>query len=224
MLELKNITLIAMTSVRVTETIKALEYSCRGIKFGAVKIVSDVRPDHLPEGITYEYTDRMSNIDDWNFSIIYKLGEHVDTEFAILIHEDGFVVNPESWDDKFLEYDYIGAPWFLPSDSFSFRDINGEIIRVGNSVGLRSKRLIDLPVKLNLEWKSFHGYYNEDGYICVNYRHKYIENGMTFADLDVAKSFAHGCMIPEVVEDAKNGIKPFMFHRYSGSNANYPRF
>jgi len=224
MLELKNITLIAMTSVRVPETIKALEYSCRGIKFGAVKIVSDVRPENLPEGITYEYTDTISNIDDWNFSIIYKLGTHVDTEFAILIHEDGFVVNPESWDDRFLEYDYIGAPWFLPNDNFSFRDINGEIIRVGNSVGLRSKRLIDLPVKLNLEWKPFHGFYNEDGYICVNYRHKYIENGMKFADLDVAKSFAHGCMIPEVVEDAKNGIKPFMFHRYAGSNANYPKF
>jgi hypothetical protein len=57
-------------------------------------------------------------------------------------------------------------------------DINSELIRCGNSVSLRSKRLIDLPVKLNMEWKAFHGYYNEDGYICVNNRHIYKENGM----------------------------------------------
>jgi hypothetical protein len=29
-----------------------------------------------------------------------------------------------------------------------------------------------------MEWKAFHGYYNEDGYICVNNRHIYKENGM----------------------------------------------
>jgi hypothetical protein len=26
---------------------------------------------------------------------------HVDTEFAILVHEDGFIVNPECWSDEF---------------------------------------------------------------------------------------------------------------------------
>jgi hypothetical protein len=34
MLKLPNITLIALTSVRIPETIKALEYSCKNIEFG----------------------------------------------------------------------------------------------------------------------------------------------------------------------------------------------
>ena len=211
MLDLSNVTLIAMTSVKIPQTIKALQYSSRDIKFGAIKIISDIKPDDLPSDIIHEYTEKMSNIDDWNYSIIYKLGKHIDTEFAILIHDDGFIINPKSWRPEFFEYDYIGAPWPLPMDDFSYRDINGEIIRVGNSVSLRSKKLIDLPVKLNLEWKPFHGYYNEDGFICVNYRHIYKEHGIKFADIDVAKYFSHETQLPETM-----GIEPFAFHGRKG--------
>ncbi len=219
MVNLENVTLIALTSVKIPQTIKALEYSCRGIRFGSVKLVSDIKPDNLPSYITHEFTNKMSNIDEWNYSAIYELGKHVETEFAILIHDDGFIVNPECWRDEFLDYDYIGAPWPIPNDSFSFRDINGELIRCGNSVSIRSKRLIDLPVKLNLEWKPFHGFYNEDGFICVNYRHIYKEAGMRFADIEVSKYFSHETIIPEVL-----GIKPFAFHKWNGSNQIYPRF
>jgi hypothetical protein len=211
MLDLSNVTLIAMTSVKIPQTIKALQYSSRGIKFGAIKIISDIDPDNIPDDIIHEYTEKMSDIDDWNYSIIYKLGKHIETEFAILIHDDGFIINPKSWRSEFLEYDYIGAPWPLPMDNFSYRDINGEIIRVGNSVSLRSKKLIDLPVTLNLEWKPFHGYYNEDGFICVNYRHIYKEHGMKFADIDVAKYFSHETQLPETI-----GIEPFAFHGRKG--------
>ncbi len=207
MLNLSNVTLIAVTSVKIPQTIKALEYSCRNINFGKVKLVSDTIPENLPPIISFEFIEKMNNIDEWNYSIIYKLGKYIDTEYAMLIHDDGFIINPQSWKEEFLEYDYIGAPWPLPNDDFSFRDINGDIIRVGNSVSLRSKKLIDLPADLNLEWKSFHGYYNEDGFICVNYRHVYLNHGMKFANIDVAKYFSHETPIPEI-----DGITPFAFH------------
>ena len=219
MKKLDNITLIALTSVRIPQTIKALEYSCKGINFGKVKIASDIKPDNLPDYIEHEYTEKSSNIDEWNYNIIYNLPKHIDTEFALLIHDNGFVVNPDSWKDEFLNYDYIGAPWPLPSDHFSYRDSNNEIIRVGNSVSLRSKKLLDIPNKLNLEWKPFHGFSNEDGYICVNYRHKYIEEGCKFADINIAKFFSHETMLPEL-----EGIKPFVFHNYIGTNSIHPKF
>jgi len=211
MIDLPNVTLIAMTSVKIPQTIKALQYSMLGINFGAVKIISDIKIENLPDKITHEFTEKMSNIDEWNHDIIYKLGKHVDTEFLILIHDDGFIIHPEMWRDEFLEYDYIGAPWPLPNDDFSFRDINGELIRVGNSVSLRSKKLTDLASELNLEWKAFHGFTNEDGFICVNYRHIYKEHGMKFADIDVAKYFSHETQLPETI-----GIKPFAFHGKKG--------
>ena len=219
MINLSNITLIILTSIKFDQTIKALEYSCRGINFGSVKLVSHERPENLPNAITHEFCPKMSTIDEWNYAAIYELPKHIDTEFCILIHDDGFIVNPEMWRDEFLDYDYIGAPWPLPNDNFSYRDINGELIRCGNSVSLRSKKLIDLAVDLDLEWKPFHGYYNEDGFICVNYRHKYVENGCIFAPIDVAKYFSHESMIPEI-----QGIKPFAFHRHLGSNSQYPNY
>jgi hypothetical protein len=219
MINLPNVTLIALTSIRIPETIKALEYSCKGINFGKVKLASDIIPENLPNFINHELTPKSSNIDEWNYNIIYNLPKHVDTDFAILIHDNGFIVNPESWRNEFLEYDYVGAPWPLPNDNFSYRDIEGNIIRQGNSVSIRSKKLLDIPNKLNLEWKPFHGFTNEDGFICVNYRHEYIKEGCKFADIEIAKYFSHESMIPEI-----KGINPFAFHNYNGTNINYPKF
>lgn len=218
MLDLRNITLVALTSVRIEETIKALLYSSKEITFGKVKLLSDIKPKDLPNKIIFEETEKSSNIDEWNYNIIYNLPKHIDTEYIILIHDNGFIVNPSSWKKEFLDYDYIGAPWPLPKDNFSYRDVYGNLIRVGNSVSLRSKKLLDVANKLNLEWKDFHGYTNEDGFICVNYRHKYIEEGCKFAELDIAKYFSHEHHLMEF-----ENIEPFAFHNYIGKNIKYPK-
>ncbi len=44
----------------------------------------------------------------------------------------------------------------------------------------------------------------------------YLEEGCVFADIDVAKYFSHESMIPEI-----QGIKPFAFHNYLGTNNQY---
>jgi hypothetical protein len=219
MINLTNITLVALTSVRIPQTIKALEYSSKEINFGSIKLLSDIKPENLPKNIQHEFTEKSSNIDEWNYNIIYNLPKHIETEFALLIHDNGFVVNPSSWKDEFFKYDYIGAPWPMPSDNFSYRDIEGNIIRVGNSVSLRSKKLLEVPLKYNLQWVPFYGFTNEDGFICVNYRHVYLKDGCKFADIDVAKYFSHETVIPEI-----QGIEPFAFHNYLGQNIKYPKF
>lgn len=206
MLKLPTITLIAFGSEKYRDQQqKALDHSCRGIEFGAVKNV--IYP--------------CNSIDDWNKAIIYEMPKYVETEFAILIHPDGFIVNPEMWQDDFLNYDYIGAPWPLPSpvDKVSYRDKDGILRRVGNSVSLRSKRLLDLPNQLNMPWQAFHGFYNEDGFICCNNVHLYEFLNMKIAPIEVAKYFSHETMIPEVA-----GIIPFAFHGHAGSNIQYPNF
>jgi hypothetical protein len=129
------------------------------------------------------------------------------------------VVNPAEWRPEFLEYDYIGSPWPLPSDDFSYRDINGNVIRVGNSVSIRSKKILELPSKLNIPWVADHGFFNEDGFLCCTNRHILEANGVRYAPIEVAKYFAHECMIPEI----KN-ITPFAFHKWMGTNRKYPRF
>ncbi len=210
MIELPQVTLIALGSKQYFDNHqKALNESCKGIKFGAVKNI----------------TQDCNGIDEWNKAIIYDLGQYIDTEFAILIHADGYIVNPESWNDDWLNYDYIGAPWPQPQDNYSYRDIYGKLQRVGNSVSLRSRRLIDYAKKQKLEWKSFNNFSNEDGFICVNYRHEYEKAGFIFAPLEVAKYFSRELDIPEN-EDVES---PFAFHAASdiskiGRNIKYPVF
>lgn len=220
-LVLPHVTLCAMTSVNIRETLKAMEYSMKGIEFADALIITDKKPLFLPRGIHYKHIDKLDNIDAFNYKTVYDLGEYIHTDFALLVHYDGFVVHPEMWRDEFLDYDYIGSPWPLPKtgDNTTYRDIYGNLCRVGNSVGIRSKRLMDFPKKANVPWVGEKGYFNEDGFICCKIRHLLEAEGMKIAPLEVAKYFGHENMIPEI-----EGITPFVFHKWYGTNAGYPDF
>lgn len=224
-LKLPQVTLAAMTSVNIGATIKAMQYSMRGIEFGDAVLITHRRPFGLPGTIRYSHTDKLEDIDDFNYKMVYELGEHIHTDFALIVHADGFVVHPEMWRDEFLDYDYIGAPWPLPpeGDTTTYRDRDGNICRVGNSAGIRSKRLMDFPRKAGILWEGEYAYgrmwYYEDGFICCKIRHLLEAEGMRIAPLEVAKYYSHEKMIPEV-----QGITPFAFHKWEGTNAQYPNF
>ena len=193
MLRLPEVTLIAFGTTNKAGMVRALAKSCEGIEWGDVRLV-----DSVP----------CNGIDEWNKNIIYHLTDYVDTPFCVLIHPDGYVVNPEMWDDDWLNYDYIGAPWPLPTDDYSYRTPTGEIVRVGNSVSLRSKKILDLPKKLMLPWQAYYGNTNEDGFLTCHNRDALEANGVKFAPIEVAKWFSKEIDIPEN-QDVE---KPFCFH------------
>ncbi len=205
-INLPNITLVAVACVRVQETVKAIEKSCSSINFGSVKLITH-------EEIKSEFFETIQihklDYEQYNKFVVYELHKYIDTEFALIIQDDGFVTGPYQWRDEFLEYDYIGAPWPLPTDTFSYRDPFGNLIRVGNGgFSLRSKKLLSLPTKLNLEWKSYFGFFNEDGFFTCHNRHLFEKEGCVFAPIEVAKYFSHESPIPETY-----GITPFGFHK-----------
>jgi hypothetical protein len=190
MISLPQVTLILLTNRDFEGAKKAINKSCEGIDFGGVKIIWD---------------EKCNSIDEWNRRIIQDLYKYVDTTHALLIHQDGYVINPELWDDKWLEYDYIGAPFPLPQDDYSYLDEVGDLVRVGNSVSLRSRDLMLLAS--SCEWRSYYGNTNEDGFICCHNR-KWLESrGMKFAPLDVAVHFSKEHEIPENVD-----LSTFCFH------------
>lgn len=190
MLKFPQVTLICLTNKDFEGHKKALDISCERIEFGSVKLIWD---------------EKIKNIDDWNKKIIYDLHNYIDTDYALLIHADGYVRNPSLWQERFLEYDYIGAPWPLPNDQYSYRDSHDNIIRVGNSVSLRSKKLMIAASKF--PWQSFYGNTNEDGFICCHHRNELEEQGFKFAPLEVAVHFSKEHEIPE-----NKDLPTFMFH------------
>jgi hypothetical protein len=191
-LKLSQVTLICLTSKDFEGHKKAIDKSCEGIEWGGVKIIWD---------------EKITSIDEWNRKIVFDLWKYVDTDYAMLIHADGYVIRPDLWRDEFLNYDFIGAPWPLPQDDYSYRDMYGDVVRVGNSVSLRSKRLLQAPTFHNFKWKSYYGNTNEDGFLCVHNKPALEALGMKFAPLDVAKHFSKEHIIPENIL-----LDTFAFH------------
>lgn len=209
MLQLPNITLVAMGSKDIGGMANALEVSSEEIKFGAVKLISHKCPRFTrtqgKNPIKFEYINPINSIDDWNHEIIYSLYKYIDTEFALLVHGDGYVIRPDLWRDDFLKYDYIGAPWPLPTDDYSYRTESGRIVRVGNSVSIRSKRLMERVAKF--PWREYYGNTNEDGFISVHHRDELEGEGFTFAPLELAVYFSKEHEIPE-----NKDLETFAFH------------
>lgn len=219
-LKLPRVTLCAMTSVNVYETVQAMKYSMRDIEFGDAVLITDKKPWFLPKEIRYSHTDRLDGIDKFNYKMVYELCDHIRTDFVLIVHADGFVIHPENWRDEFLDYDYIGSPWPLPKNDYAYRDQKGEICRVGNSVSIRSKRLLEYPKKNDLPWvKVYDGFYNEDIFLCCYHKNDMEKEGFKWAPLELAVYFGREHPLPE-----NKGIEPFAFHKWWGENADYPRF
>lgn len=193
MIFLPNITLLALSGIdyQTAENIAAIKKSCEGIEWGSVK--------YIQQG-------NIADISSWNRAVIFDLPKYVETEFVMFIHGDGYVINPDLWNPDWSNYDFIGAPWPLPKDEYSYRDESGELQRVGNSVSLRSKKLLDLIATRPMDFHYENN--NEDGQICC-WNRKWLESqGCKFAPLEVAIHFSKEHEIPE-----NKGLETFAFHQ-----------
>lgn len=121
---------------------------------------------------------------------IKEMAQYIHTSHALIFQHDGFVNNWRAWDKDWLQYDYIGAPWWYQDG-----------MNVGNGgFSLRSKKLMDI-LATDTNIKEHHP---EDHHICRTYR-PYLEAtyGIKFAPYEVAERFSfEGYMMPgETVTD-----------------------
>ena len=221
MLDLSRVTCFAIDNTdRVEETIQAL-HTCKNVaNFGDVKLVT--LPQYVEkyqdeEGITLENQVRpLTNIDEYNYYILYHLYKHINTDYVLLIQDHAFIINPDAWRNDFFDYDYIGAPW--PHRERAYITPYGEHQRVGNGgFSFRSKKLLEVPLKQWIPFKvaemsDFYQMFggnntNEDGNITVHNKHLYEKQGCKIAPIEVAKFFSYESPVPE-----NSGIIPFGFH------------
>jgi hypothetical protein len=223
MINLPNVTLVSIdTTKEIDKTLRALYTSMSGINFGAVKIITTKKQIEnnyslVDDGIVLEEpVVDIKNYNDYNHYVIHDLHNHVNTSHCLLVQPDGFVLFPEKWNNEWLKYDYIGAPWAYAEDAYI--DPFGNHHRVGNGgFSLRSKKFLEVPTKVEVPWETNNSdfywmpegvvNYHEDGNVCVHNRHIYIEHSCKFAPVDVAVKFSQETRIPEC-----EGIIPFGFH------------
>ena len=82
MIDLPNVTFIAVTSIKIEETISALRYSCRGINPAEVVLVTDA--DVSPDGITVHKIPRINDITEFSKITVYDFPKYVNTDFLFL--------------------------------------------------------------------------------------------------------------------------------------------
>ncbi len=216
---LPNVTLLCLATRDVESAANALVHSMKGLDYAKVRLVSDYRPQNLPDNIEWKQVHKMSSIDDWNHEVFYNLWKYFDTEFVLFIHPDGFVVNPQSWKDEFLQYDYIGPPWDIECAKAIQGGRDQEIVRVGNSVSLRSRKICKVPSEIGLPWRRYNNDFNEDTQITAHNRKAFLQEGIKYAPLELAVQFGREGDMPENVHIES----PFLFHKWDGRNKHYPR-
>lgn len=123
MLDLSNITLMAIDCVNPRRTALAMRFSCRFVRFKDVVLYTDtIRDPSLPHDFAVRLV-HTSESDEKRAPFAGHAPIPVDYERdAILLPNeeggdilfmewDSAILNPWAWDPSWLEYDYIGAPW-----------------------------------------------------------------------------------------------------------------
>lgn len=155
--DLPDVTLLCIDSHvdRIHEPLrKCTEY----IRFGDVQLI---HPD-------------IRSKEEYSAYCIDHMHEHIATSHVLVFQYDGYVNNWMAWDNDWLQYDYIGAPWYYQDG-----------MDVGNGgFSLRSKRLMEAASRI-CKFK-----HPEDHHICRTYRREMEAIGMKFAPREVAERFA----------------------------------
>lgn len=192
-LALPEVTLIGADGMDMARLETAAQISQENIQFGAVVLIGK------------EDKEKLNSREDYSEFMIKKAYDFVFTSHALVIQHDGYVLNWEAWEDDWLKYDYIGAPWWYKDGK-----------NVGNGgFSLRSQKLLKI-LATDPEIKQYHP---EDHHICRTYR-PYLEKkyGISFAPDEVASRFS--------IEGWKGDRKyrdQFGFHGYAVEEKPKPR-
>lgn len=210
-LHLPEVSLIAVSGLDPAGAIRALEISMDGIEFREAVLVAHNAPPDMDKRITFKKckpsqltSQDPKNTNDYSRFMAYDLWEYINSDFALIVHNNAFVIRPKKWNPEFLKYDYIGPPW-PKGIHFTNEGINA---RVGNGgFSLRSQKLMRALNKLNLPFTDNHtGFFHEDGIICVYYRKQLEDYGIKFAPAEVAARFG----LEKDCEESD--YQPFGFH------------
>ena len=196
---MKNgITLVGYDNKDANRTAKVLSRQRELFPFEDAILVSRQFPTN---GNGKDFSTIITKREGYSSAMLFELeiGQYVHTEYSLFVSHDGFILNPEMWQDSWLEYDFIGAPWPV--------EWMGTLVRGRNRVGntgfcLRSRKFMDAC------FASIPLYNGQSGdvFCCQVMYEAFLDMGIKFAPPEIAAQFASENRCRETVE------KPFGFH------------
>nr|WP_242039767.1 DUF5672 family protein [Anabaena sphaerica] len=218
-LNLRNITLITVSSVEIELTLLSLVISNLHATFHRILFFTSEEVDQkyleLFPQLEIIKIHPIRSLVEYSRFIIKELNSFIDTDFCLVTQGDGFIVHPQMWSEEFLNYDYIAAPWPQSVPLINkLKEVIGILDLIQNRVGnggfsLRSKKLLELCSQLdfdNIQTPSL----SEDLIICHYLYEWFKEQGIKFAPLDIAAKFSFEQPIEEI--ENFSWEKTFGFH------------
>jgi len=131
-------------------------------------LLSPQLPKKLLPGIDHQTIAPLGYF-DYSLFIVYLLHHYIHTDFALIVQEDGWVLNGSNWNDAYLDFDYIGAPTHFarivsPAGEQYFRNFrwaqfyrqHSETVALNVAMNggfsLRSQKMLKAPQALGLEY------------------------------------------------------------------------
>lgn len=193
-IKLPTVTVFCIDRIDPIGAKRAIEIATRDIDFGEIVLITE--------------HDYFVGREGYSRFCIERMSEFIKTEHVLICHPDGYPQCASSWNNDWLQYDYIGAPWYFHKSNM-----------VGNGgFSLRSKKLLEVLAKLDLTGLDVS---IEDDFICRGIR-SWLEkeHDIKFAPVEVANKFSiegYGLMPPFNRWDGEFG-----FHGYHVSGLPEP--
>lgn len=189
----------------VRKSLKAMLIGMDQVEFGKKVLITDPSKTDLDlfkkvidkhdievYDMSVDLNDNLQN-DDSNRSgfcesFVQQTARYITGDYCLNVQHDSTIIDPSKWDKRFLDYDYIGAPW--PMSIIQASDmVAGKIKDIPNVVGnggfsLRTRRFVEESAKLGWEHK------NEDLNICVFNYERMRDAGIVFAPPELAVQFS----------------------------------
>jgi hypothetical protein len=132
MLKLPRVTLCCVDTAYHELALRSIKKSIKDIEFGRVLFLTN-KEINEPR-IEVKLIKDIKNTEEYSQYMIKHLWQHINTSHVLIVQWDSWVRQPESWNNEFLKYDYIGAKWYFHEKGF----------KVGNGgFSLRSKKLLE---------------------------------------------------------------------------------
>ncbi len=186
-LRLPDVTLVCVETREYELARIAMQECLQRVQFGDVLLVTDQPAKFAGLGLN-GHTHVVADFPDklgWCKAMWYLVPGLIRTSHSLNIQWDSWVINTDHWHASYLDYDYIGAPWWYTDGK-----------NVGNSgFCLKSKRLAQYVSDRRDKYPCIAAV--EDDLLCRRYRPKLEENGFVWAPQKVAAEFAFECVPPD---------------------------
>lgn len=201
MLELPDVTLVLIETREHDLAELALRDCEERVRFGEVLVFTD-------RVSQFQRADRrVIPVEDWPTKLGWSrcfwmdVPQQLRTSHALGIQWDSWVVAPDAWHNEFLQYDYVGAPWWYADGK-----------NVGNGgFCLRSAKMLRYIRAHRAQYQVTTDL--DDDLFCRHYRPILQDAGFEWAPEPIAQVFSFECVRPDKT------MRHFGFH--SVSNFDY---